>query len=170
MSNSHSWDFHTFNKLFIQPATQIINCNGKRQQFTIQITEVFLQKEQPLKKGEVRSEKDSGEKRRRKEKEGEEVGREQRNSDFTISWETGVIALWNYNSIDWTERVFGAMWDDLDRCACSLVKVSFQPWEGTQLTLTPLLNSDKIVSTSSRAHSSVIFAKGKGSPSALWSV
>lgn len=100
MSNSHSWDFHTFNKLFIQPATQIINCNGKRQQFTIQITEVFLQKEQPLKKGEVRSEKDSGEKRRRKEKEGEEVGREQRNSDFTISWETGVIALWNYNSID----------------------------------------------------------------------
>lgn len=111
-----------------------------------------------------------GKKEEGKRKRGKEAGREQRNSDFTISWETGVIALWNCNSIDWIERVFGAMWDDLDRCACSLVKVSFQPWEGTQLTLTPLLNSDKIVSTSSRAHSSVVFAKGKGSPSAPWSV
>lgn len=43
-------------------------------------------------------------------------------------------------------------------------KLSFQPWKGARLTMTPLLNSDKIVSTLSRAHSSVISTKGRGLP------
>lgn len=109
-----------------------------------------------------------GEKKREGGRRGR--GKKRRKHDFAVSREMGVIALWNHNSIDWTERVFGTMWDDLNRCACSLAKTFISAMERRQVD-----NDTSAQFWQNRIHFKQgsqfsYFYKGKRAPSAPWSV